>query len=197
MKIFKRLLLLFSLITLLNSCRTIRELKAFSRCEFRQKEISKLSLGTIDAKNIQSLTDFSFADAGKLAISYKQGSLPLGVTYDIEIKNPNEKTAALEKVDWILELDNKSVVTGTTSERVEVSPNGGTAILRISTGLDLRKNLEKESLDKLVNLVSAMAGDNEEQSRIRLKIKPRFVIAGITMNVGYIKVGKTFKANPD
>lgn len=198
MKTLKVFGLFLALFFVLNACRTIRELKAFSRCEFRQKEISKLNVGSMNALNIQSLSDLNFADAGKLALEFKNGTLPLNVTYDIEIRNPNEKTAALEKLDWILELDNKSMVSGTTSERVQVDPSGGLAIMKISTGFDLRKALEKESLDKIINLVSAMKGDNEDQSRIRLKIKPRFIIAGITMGwPGYIKIGKTFKSKAE
>jgi hypothetical protein len=193
----KIIICLVIILFLSNSCRTIRELRSLAKCEFRQKEISKLNLGSVNALEVQNLSDFSFADGAKLAMSFKQGALPLDVTYDIEIRNSEEKTAALERTDWILELDNRAVITGTTGDRVEVAP-GSTGILRIATGFDLRKFLDKESLDSMVKLISAMKGDNEEQSRIRLKIKPRFMIAGATFGwPGYIKVGKTFKAQPD
>ncbi|MCU0448195.1 MAG: hypothetical protein MUE85_25110 [Microscillaceae bacterium] len=197
MKNLKTLAYLILIILTTNGCRTIREIKSLAKCEFRQKEISRLNLGSVNALQMESLSDFSFADGAKLAMAFKQGALPLEATYDIEIRNSEEKTAALERTDWILELDNRTVISGTTGDRVEVAP-GGTGILRIATGFDLRKFLDKESLDSMVKLVAAMKGDNEEQSRIRLKIKPRFIIAGMTFGwPGYIKVGKTFKAQPD
>ena len=64
-------------------------------------------------------------------------------------------------------------------------------------GLNAAELLNKESLNSMINLLSAIKGDNQEQSRLRLKVKPRFKIAGMTMSLGYIKVGKTFEASKE
>ena len=192
----KVFLSLFVVIGVLNSCRTFRELKALTKCEFRIKEINTLNLGQVDLLRINGFSDLNLGDAAKLGLAYKSGSLPLNITFNIEARNPNDKLAAMEKLDWILEVDQSNFLNGTTNQRVEVPINGGKADFPITTSFDVRQALDKESINSLVNLIAAIKGDNVEQSRIRLKIKPRFKIAGLTMSYpGYIKLGKTFESS--
>lgn len=196
MKNLKNIFCCLALLFLFNSCRTLREIKNFAKCEFRVKDISTLNLGSTNMLNISSLSDFNFAEAGKLLSQYKANALPLNITYNLEVQNSHDKLAAMEKLDWILEIDNKDYLNGTTVDRVEVQPNGGKATLPISVSIDIKKIFEKESLDAMINLISGVTGDNQEQSRIRLKVKPRFIVAGLTLGYpGYIKVGKTFKGS--
>lgn len=178
----------------ISSCRTIRELKYFSKCEFRQDKISKADLGKVNLLDVNSFQDLGIVKAGQLALDFKTGKLPLTLTYMLEVRNPNDKTAAMEKLDWILEVDKQQVLNGTTSQRVEVTPNGGTASFPLSISLNVREVLSKKSLESIVNLVGGIKGTNEDDTGIRLKIKPRFKIFGATMAYpGYIKVGKTFR----
>ncbi|NJO03912.1 MAG: hypothetical protein HC880_21550, partial [Bacteroidia bacterium] len=172
MRILKITLLSLVLLTLVSGCRTIRELTAFTRCDFRVADIARLNLGNVNLLNINNLDDVNLADAAKLALAFKNGSLPLDLTFNIEARNPNDQTAALEKLDWILEVDNNDMVSGTSNDRIEVAPNGGTTTFPISTGLDIRKVLEKESLKSIVNLVAGIKGNNMDDSRIRLKNSP-------------------------
>ncbi|NJL13715.1 MAG: hypothetical protein HC913_12400 [Microscillaceae bacterium] len=196
MKKTRNLLFLALLLGAFAGCRTIREIKNFAKSEFRIKEIDRLFLGDVNLRDVQALSDLNLSDAARLGKAYQSGNLPLSITYLVEIRNPNDQTGALEKTDWILELDETDLVTGTTSQRVEVAPNGGLGILPITVSTDVRELLKKESLASMVNLMAAIKGDNQEQSRFRLKIKPRFIIAGITIGwPGYIKVGKTFESS--
>ncbi len=179
----------------LQSCKTIRELVAFSKSEFRLDKVTNLNMNGINLLNINSFSDINLADVAKLGLAFKNGSLPLNLTFNIEARNPNESTAALETVNWILELDDNEILNGTSSDRVEVAPNGGVTSFPISTNLDVKKVLSGESLKSIVNIVSAVKGDNPEESRIRLKIKPSVRVLGTRVGYpGYIKLGKTFKA---
>jgi LEA14-like dessication related protein len=197
MKTVKNLLLLTLILATFQSCRTIREIKNFAKSEFRIQNIDKMNLGQVDLKNVQGFSDLGLKDAAQLGLALKNKNLPLNLTYIIEVRNPNDKTAALEKLDWVLELDQTDILNGTSNDRIEVAPNGGTASFPISMGLNAAELLNKESLNSMINLLSAIKGDNQEQSRLRLKVKPRFKIAGMTMSLGYIKVGKTFEASKE
>lgn len=153
-----------------------------------------MDLANKNLLNVNSFSDVSVVDLAQLGLAFKSGNLPLKISFNIEAQNPNEKLAALEKLDWILEVDKTDYLKGTTNERFEIAPNGGVNTLPITTSLDIREALGKESIKSIINLVAAVKGDNQEQSRIRLKIKPRFKIAGITMAYpGFIKLGKTFE----
>lgn len=178
------------------SCQTIRELKNFAKCEFRIKEITELRMSGIDLTRISSISEISLIDIGKLGVAFANGSLPLNISFDVEVKNSNDKLAAMEQLDWALAIDRKDYLNGTTNERVEVAPNGGLASFPIKTSLDIRKILDKESLDSILNLIAAFSGKNDEKSRLALKIKPRFRIAGVRMGYpGYIRLGKTFESS--
>lgn len=198
MKTLSKILVLFLLLGLFQSCRTIREASNFAKSEFRIKDIQQLNLGNVDLKNINALSDLKLQDAAQLGLALKNKNLPLNLTYIIEVRNPNEKTAALEKLDWVLELDNTDLISGTSNDRVEVAPNGGVTSFPLSMGLNAGEMLGKESIQSMVNLLAAIKGDNQDQSRLRLKIKPRFRIAGIRIGYpGFIKVGKTFDASKE
>ncbi len=197
MKIIKNLLFITLLLATFQSCRTIREVKNFAKSEFRIQNVDKMNLGEVDLKNIQGFADLGLRDAAQLGLALKNKTLPLNLTYIIEVRNPNDKTAALEKLDWVLELDKTDILSGTSNDRIEVAPNGGTASFPISMGLNAAELLNKESLNSMINLLAAIKGDNQEDSRLRLKVKPRFRIAGMTMSLGFIKVGKTFESSKE
>jgi len=163
-----------------------------TRCEFRKKEIDKLNLGEVNVLNVSALTDLGFADIAKLGKSFANGSLPLAVNFQIEVRNPNDALAAVNKVEWILEIDDREMTRGTTNQRIEVPP-GETTTFPLGTTLNLRKILSGESKNSVLNFAMNLVGKGEEQSRIRLKIKPFFRILGAQIGYpGYIKLGKTF-----
>ncbi len=174
-----------------SGCRTFREFGALSKCQFRNKDFGKMEIGGLNLLRYNSVQDVDFIKAGEIALKLsQQAEMPFVVTFNVEVKNDHEKLAALERMDWILEVDNKDVINGTSTERFEVQPLS-TNVLPITTSFDIKKILGKGSLDGIFALVQ---GRNEEDSRIRLKIKPRFRIAGIRIGYpGYIKIGKTSK----
>ncbi len=196
MRLSKSFLLLLALLISLHACRTLKELRAFTKCEFRIDQIQQLNLGGVNLLNINDFSDLNVSDVAKVGLAFKNGSLPLNITFNIEIKNPNEQTAALEKLDWIIEVDENDYVNGTSNERTEIAPNGGVNDLNLSTALDVRKALQGESVQSLVNLVAGIKGNNQEDARLRLKIKPRFKFLGTTVGYpGYLKLTKEFKSS--
>lgn len=191
-----RYLFLFFILFEFTSCRTFRELKALTKCEFRNKDFARLEVGGLNLLQYQDLSQINLLEAGKLALQMaKQPEVPMFITFNVEVRNSHEKLAALEKLDWILEVDKRDIVSGTSVDRFEVPPMG-TNTLPIQTSFDLKKILSKTSLDGIFALVKGLNGTNEEDTRIRLKIKPRFRIAGARIGYpGYIKIGKTFESS--
>lgn len=189
-------LVLFILLEL-TSCRTFRELRALSKCEFRNKDFGRLEVGGVNLLRYENLSNINLLEAGKLALQMtQQAEVPLFITFNVEVRNNHDKLAALEKLDWILEVDKRDLVNGTSVERFEVPPGGGISVLPIQTSIDLKKFLNKTSLDGVFALIKGMNGTNEEETRIRLKIKPRFRVAGARIGYpGYIKIGKTFESS--
>lgn len=180
-----------SVILFFSGCQTIRELSALSKCQFRNKDFGKMEVAGVNLLSYNTIQDINLLEAGQMTLKLtREPSIPFFVTFNVEVKNDHDKVAALERMDWILEVDNKDVINGTSTQRFEVQPLQ-TNILPITTSFDLKKVLNKDYLEGVFALVQ---GKNEEDARIRLKIKPRFRIAGIRIGYpGYIKIGKTFK----
>lgn len=191
MKLSKILLFIF-ITTIFISCGAVKRAANLTRCEFRKKDIDKLNLGKVDVRNINTLTDLGFSDIANLGRAFKNGSLPLDVNFQIEVRNPNEALAAVNKIEWILEIDNREMTRGTTNQRIEVQPKQ-TTTFPLSMSVDLKKILNKESKNSLLNFAMNLVGTGEEETRIKLKIKPFFRILGAQIGYpGYIKLGPTF-----
>ena len=190
-------ILLFAILFSLSTCRTIRELKALAKCEFRNKDFARLEVSGINLLNINGIEDMNLLEAGKMALQLaQQPTIPMNITFNVEVRNNHDKLAALEKLDWILEVDKQNLVNGTSIDRFEVAPNGGTAILPIQTTLDIKKLLAGSRLQELIGLAQDVKSNNQDASRIRLKIKPSFRVAGLRLGYpGYIKVGTTFEGS--
>ncbi len=176
---------------LFSGCQSIRELNALSKCQFRNKDFAKMEIAGVNILGVTSWQNMDLIKTSELTYRVaQQDQIPFTTTFNIEVKNDHDKMAALEQMDWILEVDNKDVINGTSTQRFEVPPLG-TNILPITTTFDVKKILNKSTLD---NIFALLQGNNEEDARIRLKIKPRFRIAGIRVGYpGYIKISKTFK----
>lgn len=185
--------LIFLLITsIFVSCGAIKRAANLTRCEFRKKDIDKLNLGDVDVRNVNNLTDLGFNNIAKLGKAFSSGSLPLEVNFQIDVKNPNDAVAAVNKIEWILEIDDKEMTRGTTNQRIEVQPEQ-TTTFPLGMRLDLKKILSGESKNSLLNFAMNLVGAGEEQTRIKLKIKPFFRILGAQIGYpGYIKLGPTF-----
>lgn|GEM_PF-7043249 len=192
-----RYLFLLFILFEFTSCRTFRELRALAKCEFRNKDFARLEVGGMDLLKYKDLGDINLLQAGQLAFKMsQQAEVPLFITFNVEVRNNHDKLAALEKLDWILEVDKRDLVSGTSVDRFEVPPGGEISVLPIQTSVDLKKVLSKTSLDGIFALIKGMNGTNEEDTRIRLKIKPRFRIAGVRVGYpGFIKIGKTFESS--
>lgn len=189
-----RLLPLLVALPLFTHCRQIRELTAFSKSEFRIASVENTNLAGINVQNVRSVSDLNLLQAGKITAAYASGSLPLNLTVNLDIRNPNASTAALNSLEWILQIEGKDIVEGLVNERVAIAPNGGIATLPIRISADLRKIMDKNSAEENINLGLGLTGaGNKPSPKMTLKVKPSLMIAGATVRYpGYINVNTNF-----
>ncbi len=181
---------------LLTNCRQIRELSAFSKCEFRLATVQNTTLAGINVQNVRSISDLNLMQAGRITAAYASGSLPLNLLLNIDVRNPNAATAALNNLDWILQIEGKDIVNGTVNERVSIAPNGGVTTLPIRISADLRKIMDKNTTEENINLGLGLAGQGDRPSpKMTLKVRPSLQIGGATVRYpGYINVDTNFGA---
>ena len=178
------------------SCRQILELNRLAKCQFRLQEISNTKLANVDLQSVRKLSDIGAINFAKLTAGFATGSLPLKFTANIEVKNPNQKLAALNKIEWIAFFDDIELVKGTVSKRVEIAPNK-TAVIPIEIQCDVRKILSKKNLDALINLALNLTNiGSSSKSSIGIKIKPSIRILNKEISYPtYFTIEKEFGAS--
>jgi hypothetical protein len=178
------------------SCAQVKQLTNLLNCDFRVSSVDNINMAGIDVQKIKTFTDLKFTDGAKLLAAVAQGTLPLNLTVNIEAKNPNTQMAALNKLDWILLIDDIEMANGSTTKRVEVPPNNGTGIFPIQMTSDLTKVLSGQSAKSIVNFGLNLAGYGSRPTRIAVKAKPTILVGGAAiMYPGYITIKSEYGGN--
>jgi hypothetical protein len=172
-----------SILIALASCATLSKMATFAKCDFKLKSIEGISIAGVDIQKITSFNNLSILDAAKVAAAYATKSIPLDLTANIFVKNPNSSPASMTKMDWILNIDNIQIVNGILNKRVDVAANNGTATFPISIKADLMKVLSGKSADTIKSFAFGLAdANNKATSRIALKVKPYVTVAGVSLS---------------
>jgi len=187
------------LCAILASCgvkKQIDKMSTFSKCEFRLLSLVDAKLAGVDVQNVKSISDINMINMTQLSAAYAKGALPLDFTLNVEVKNPNPKPAGMTMLDWILLIDNKEMLNGVLKQRVDIAPNGGTAVLPVKMSMDLRKVIQSGQLQEVINIAFNLAGaSNKPSQKVRLKVKPTINVGGIAIKYpGYFTVSDTFTA---
>jgi len=195
MKYSKHFITLFLIATLV-SCdifQQVEQMANFAKCNFRLKSVNNTELAGINVQQIKSISDLGFIDAGMITAALASGNLPLSFTLNVEVQNPNSESAAMNKLDWILLIDDIEMIRGTNNERVQVAPNGGVSILPLQMSFDLLDVLSGESGEAILNFGFNIAGVGGKPTRVTLKAKPTIMVGGQSISYpGYISIKNEF-----
>lgn len=193
---FSFLVLATLILATFSGCKQLQQVKAFAKCEFKMQSIQNVKLANVNTEGKNELKDFSVIEISQIARSYVSGKLPLTMTVNVKVKNPNDQTAALNKVDWIALLDGVEIGRNVIDKRIEVAPNGGEASLPIQLRTDLNEVFSDRSKESSMNLALNIFGKGDEPSKLTLRIKPSLNVAGTVVQYpGYINVTKEFSSN--
>jgi len=172
----------------------VQQAKAFKNVDVRLASVDQATVGGVNVLNLRQAGDLGTAERALLAAAATSGNLPLRMRVNLEFRNPNSETAALNEFDYIALIDDKEVATGHTNQRIEVPANGGLTTAPILVESDLRKALGQQSGESLANFALGLADRNREPLRFTLKLKPTFITSsGKRISPpGYTKVEKEF-----
>jgi len=171
----------------------INEITALLKCQFRLASVSKVSLLGIPLAGKARITDFNLLDAAKLQRALSGGSLPLDLTLDLEVRNPNLSKASLSGMEWTLLLDGGELTKGRMEKPLTVPGKGGVSPLPLAVTLDLNKVLSGKNFDSMLNLALNIAGEGSKPTRLTMKVKPSISVAGQTIPYpGTLSVGAAF-----
>ncbi|MCU0371124.1 MAG: hypothetical protein MUC31_06890 [Bacteroidales bacterium] len=134
-----------------------------------------MKLAGLDIQEKNTLSDFSMMEMAKIASVIAGGTLPLTFDLNMQAKNPNPGTAAMNQLEWILLIDDIEMTRGLLNQRIEI-PAGIVTEFPVAMNLDLIKSLNGKSGDALINFALNLAGASDRPSNIKLKAKPSILI---------------------
>lgn len=180
---------------LMFSCRSYRELKYLSKCEFQLESIRRVEIAGVQLGAAASIKSFDFNEIRKLTIALRQPEIPVMFRVNLDVKNPNQKTAAINRIEWIFFLEEIELAKGVIDKRVQIEP-GGNNIIPIDVEMDLKKVLEKNSVGAITSFIANLMKMGTEESNLKMKIKPTLRIGQKTVSFGrFITVKTKVKSN--
>ena len=102
-------------------------------------------------------------------------TLPVTFNVNVDVTNPNSIAASMAKMDYIVSLNNKEVISTTLNQAVSV-PGKSKNTVSIPITTDLFQLFSGETADAIVNLAFKLAGANSEPVNLGLKVKPYITI---------------------
>jgi hypothetical protein len=180
----------------LSSCDILEQASQvanLTKCEFRLKSVDQMRLAGVNIQQVDQLSDLNFIDAARITAAATSGNLPLNFTLNVEAKNPNGAAAGLNRLDWILLIDDIQMVSGVNEQNVQIAANGGTSVIPLTIGINLKEALKGKSADAIANFGLNLAGAGNKPTRITLKAKPSIMVNGRSIAYpGYLTVENEF-----
>jgi hypothetical protein len=194
-KLFIPLIPISLLILLVSGCGVAKQAKLVSslaNCEFRILSVQDVNLEGVMLQDIKSVKDLNFTDVARIIAGLTSPTFPLSLRLNIEGRNPNTREAGLNKLDWILFIDDNQMTSGILDEPFSI-PANGTAIVPVQIGLDLKQVLSGKSAEAILNFCMNLAGVGNVPTRFKIKLKPTVIVAGNTLTYpGYITVRTSY-----
>ena len=165
----------------------------FAKCDFRLNTVDNIRLAGVNVQKVKNLSEINILDVAKITAALVNNTLPLSLTLNYDVRNPNKQKAVMNAMAWIFYIDNVEMTRGQMNQRVEVMPNNGIATMPLQLSVDLKKVLTGRSLDAVKNFGLNLAGAGNKPTRITLKVKPTIVVSGMSIIYpDYITVSNNF-----
>ena len=172
-KIKKTLIILF--VTMgLASCDVmtqIAQMTNLTKCNFSFDSVNQIQMLGVNLSKGMTKTDLNTIQLLSLADAISNRRLPVTFNVNVKVDNPNSIAASMTKMDYILSLNGKQVVSTTMNNGINV-PANSSGVVSIPVTTDLFQLFSGESADAIVSLAFKLAGASSEPVNVGLKVKP-------------------------
>ncbi len=189
---FKKTLIILFVTMGLASCdvlNQVAQMANFAACTFNFNNVNQIEMLGVNLSKGMTKQDLNVTQLLSLTNALMNRSLPVSFNVNVDVKNPNSIAAAMAKMDYIVTLNGKQVISTTMNQSVNV-PANSTNTVSIPITTDLFQLFSGESADAILNLAFKLAGASSDPVNVGLKVKPYISINGqqlaypdfITMN---------------
>ena len=176
----KRTLIILFVTAGLASCDVltqVAQMANFANCKFNFNSVDQIQMLGVNLSKGMSKSDLNAAQLLSLANALANKKLPVSFNVNVGVNNPNTIPASMSKMDYIVSLNGKEVISTTLNKSVSVGANSS-SVVSIPITTDLFQLFSGESADALLNLAFKLAGASSEPVNVGLKVKPYISING-------------------
>lgn len=192
-----KVIILFAAAVMLTACDVLKQVEGMqmlTKCEFRINTISDIQLAGVNVSGVKKISDINPLDALIITNAWLSNQLPLDFNLNLEVKNPNNQPASMNRLDWILFIDDMQMLEGAVNERF-VTGAGETGNLPVQIGFNLAEVLKGESKDKIISTALGLVDGSGKSTRVMVKLKPSLMVGQQTiMYPGWLEVRHEFTA---
>ena len=178
-KLKKTLMILFVMMGLA-SCDVLNQVAQMANlvnCNFDFNSVNQIEMLGVNLSRGMTRENLNATQLLSLANAIMKQQLPVSFNVNVNVKNPNSIAAAMTKMDYILTLNGKQVVSTTMNNGINV-PANSSSVVTIPITTDLFQLFSGESADAIVNLAFKLAGASSNPVNVGLKVKPYISING-------------------
>ena len=180
MSTFKKTLIILFVTMGLASCdllTQVAQMANFANCKFNFDNVDQIEMLGVNLTKGMSKSDLNASQLLSLANAIMNKKLPVTFNVNVGVNNPNSMPASMTKMDYIVSLNNKEVISTTLNKSISVGANSN-SVVSIPITTDLFQLFSGESADAIVNLAFKLAGASSNPVNVGLKVKPYVSING-------------------
>ncbi len=192
----KRTLIILFVTAGLASCDVltqVAQMANFANCTFDFNSVNHIEMLGINLSKGMSRENLNISQGLALVNAISNRSLPVTFNVNLDVSNPNSIAASMAKMDYILTLNGKQVVSTTMNNSVNV-PAKSNSVVTIPITTDLFQLFSGESADAIVNLAFKLAGASSNPVNVGLQVKPYITVGNQQLAYpNYITLNKTLQ----
>lgn len=171
MKKIKSALVLAAMVVALTGCSFLSGIVNMTKCEYSYKSVSDVKVGGIDFSNLSAVSLMQNMSTISKLLQGDFKDLPLELTVNLNVKNPNEGKAAINGMIYTMNIDGLDVAEGNLRKSFSVD-GGKTATLPLVVRTNLGNILDKQNRNTVVDIVKNFVGISGNKSKIKMKLSP-------------------------
>ena len=171
----------------------VAQMANFANCTFYFNSVNHIEMLGINLSKGMSRENLNISQGLALVNAISNRSLPVTFNVNLDVSNPNSIAASMAKMDYILTLNGKQVVSTTMNNSVNV-PAKSNSMVTIPVTTDLFQLFSGESADAIVNLAFKLAGASSNPVNVGLQVKPYITVGNQQLAYpNYITLNKTLQ----
>lgn len=178
----KKAIFILSTILLMCSCDVVKQIGGaynLLQCKYDYNSIDNVQIAGINLGKAKSLSIVDIASLTSILTGDVLQNIPFSMVLNLDVENPNEKTAAfLNGMDYTIEVNDMEFTTGKLDVPVRIEP-GKSSVVPLSIGLDLKSLMNRYSKSKVSSEMSRFLGISPGQSKVTVKLWPKVLIGDV------------------